>query len=240
MPSQSTQPYSNPMVPRASWFPPGWSLADLQRRLGDVPAHRIRLTPPPGFARVEDVARIEVSENRLYELEAGVLVEKTMGWLESIIAAQILLELGIYLRRHDFGQVLGPDGALEILPGTTKIPDVSFIGWARFAKRGLIPGSIPALVPDLVVEVLSKFNTAVEMESKLATYFQAGVRLVWYIDPATRTAKAWSDPDHAIDVPADGALSGQSVLPGFELALQELFKRAERSSPESHTARGEE
>ena len=42
--------------------------------------------------------------------------------------------------------------------------------------------------PDLAVEVLSESNTPEEMERKLGEYFLAGVRLVWMIDPAKRTA----------------------------------------------------
>ena len=59
-------------------MPSDWSLADLMHHLGDVPLERIRLNPPPGYATEEDVLRIEASEDRLYELEDGVLVEKPM------------------------------------------------------------------------------------------------------------------------------------------------------------------
>ena len=46
---------------------------------------------------------------------------------------------------------------------------------------------IYAVAPDLAVEILSKDNTAREMDRKLREYFEAGVGLVWYIEPKTRT-----------------------------------------------------
>ncbi len=33
---------------------PCWRIADLQQRLGDIPAERIRLNPPPGYATGEE------------------------------------------------------------------------------------------------------------------------------------------------------------------------------------------
>ncbi len=212
-------------------WPRGWSLADLQQHLGGIPAERIRLVPPPGYATEEDVIEIEAHEDRLYELEDGVLVEKPMGWYEAILATLISTKIGIYLETQDLGQVLGADGSLKILPGKVKIPDVSFISWQRFPKKRLGRRPIPALVPDLVVEVFSETNTQDEMNDKLKKYFQAGVQLVWYVDPESRTAKAYTSPTSATEVAEDGTLDGGEVLPGFQLSLGWLFQRADRQAP---------
>ncbi len=56
-----------------------WNLADLQRSLGDIPAYRVRVHPPLGWATKEDVVRLEAQEGILCELEYGVLVEKPGG-----------------------------------------------------------------------------------------------------------------------------------------------------------------
>ncbi len=209
-------------------WPSDWSLADLQRHLGGIPAERIRLVPPPGYATEEDVLEIEAREDRLYELEDGVLVEKPMGWYEAIVALLIGTKLNVYLETNELGQVLGADGSVKILPGKVKIPDVSFISWKRFPKERLKRRPIPALVPDLVVEVLSETNTKQEMDNKLAKYFQAGVSLVWYVDPETRSARTYTNATSVTEIPPDGMLTGGDVLPGFELSLHWLFERADR------------
>jgi Uma2 family endonuclease len=69
------------------------------------------------------------------------------------------------------------------------------------------------------------------MERKLHDYFQAGVRLVWLIDPETRTAAVYTAPEQAIHVPGDGVLEDGEVLPGFKLPLEELFARAQPPKP---------
>ncbi len=219
-----------------SQLPVHWTIADLQAHLGDIPAERIRLFPPPGYATEADVLEIENREDRLCELEDGILVEKPMGWYESILALLVARKIGNYLDDHDLGQVLGADGSLKILPRMVKIPDVSFVSWARFPKERLGRRPIPALIPDLVVEVLSDTNTKKEMAMKLDRYFKAGVLLVWYIDPKSRSATAFTSPSDAVQVEEGGELDGGEVLPGFSLSLAWLFERADRQSGPSADA----
>jgi Uma2 family endonuclease len=87
----------------------------------------------------------------------------------------------------------------------------------------------------MAVEVLSEGNTVGEMRRKLRDYFQAGVRLVWYIDPATRTAEVYTAPEQRHVVTEQGILDGGDVLPGFRLPLGELFSRAEGRPPSGST-----
>ena len=127
--------------------------------------------------------------------------------------------------------MLGSDGSLEVLPGKIKIPDVSFVSWSRFPKEKLPRRPIPALIPDLVVEVLSETNTKPEMDRKLRQYFEASVRLVWYIDPETRSADIFTSPSSVTHVDENGTLDGGEVLPGFELSIAWLFEEADRQGP---------
>lgn len=227
----STRATTPPALTLQGQFPADWTLADLQRHLGGIPLERIRLCPTPGYATEADVLEIEAREDRLCELEDGVLVEKPMGWYESMIAMLIGIEIGNYLKVHDLGQLLGADGSLKILPGKVKIPDLSFISWSRWPTEKLSRRPIPALVPDFVVEVLSESNTAAEMDDKLKQYFQAGVRLVWYVDPHARSAKSYTSPLDAVEVQESGFLDGGEVLSGFQVSLRAVFEQADRHRP---------
>jgi Uma2 family endonuclease len=208
-----------------------WTFGDLLAQLGDVPPSRIRLVPAPGTATEQDVIEVQDRTDRLCELIDGVLVEKTMGYLESYLAGVILRHLGAYVHARDLGIVLGADGTLKILPRQVRIPDVCFIAWERFPGGKLPPEPIPAVAPDLAVEVLSEGNTAGEMQRKLRDYFAAGVRLVWYVDPRSRTARAYTAPDQGIVLDQQQSLSGGAVLPGFELPLRDLFAELDRQAP---------
>jgi Uma2 family endonuclease len=196
--------------------------------LGNVPLERIRFDPWPGSATEADVVRLEERENRLCELVNGTLVEKPMGLVESIIAGVLIRVLGTFVESRRLGVVTAPDGMLRLSRDLVRIPDVAFISFARM-PGGVLPNEpIPSLAPDMACEILSKSNTPAEMRRKLREYFDAGTRLVWIIDPPTRSATVHTSPEQSVAIPADGKLSGAEVLPGFEVALAELFANVPR------------
>ena len=148
---------SSPQIP---------TLADLLSRLGGVSPERVRFYPLPGTATEADVVAIEAGENRLCELVDGVLVEKPMGFRESLVAGWILTALNSFVMPRRLGVVSGSDGLMRLVPGLVRIPDVAFISRERL-PGGRIPAEpIPQLVPDLAVEVLSESNTTAEMDRK--------------------------------------------------------------------------
>ncbi len=97
-------------------------------------------------------------------------------------------------------------------------PSFSAIG-ARNSKNAKV---IP-IIPDIAAEVLSPSETPRMIHRKLKQYFAAGVKEVWLIDPATREVEIWTSatlPDRALEV---GDALTSALLPGFKLALAELF-----------------
>src|SRR5262245_49221208 len=88
------------------------TLADVLRRVGDIAPQRIRLQPPPGHATEGDLLRVMDRNGRLYELVDGVLVEKVMAYLESVIAIELAFLLKLFLASHPLGVLAGPDGAI--------------------------------------------------------------------------------------------------------------------------------
>src|SRR5690242_1501503 len=84
------------------------------------------------------------------------------------------------------------------------------------------------LAPDLAVEVLSEGNTRSEMERKLKDYFFSGVRLVWFVDPRTRSATVYASPDLATQMTEEASLDGGDVLPGLSIPLREVFAHLAR------------
>jgi Uma2 family endonuclease len=207
------------------------SVSDLWERLGEVPLDRICLDPAPGKATEQDVLDWDDHADRICELIDGTLVAKTTGLFESLLTTAIIGVLRGFVGKNKLGIVFGITGPLQILPGQVRVPDACFVSWDRFPDRRLPEISIPAIAPDLAVEVLSKYNTEAEMRRKLHDYFTAGVRLVWYVDPMTRTVVVYTSPEQCSTVDQTGVLTGGDVLPGFELLLQELFGEIEGGHP---------
>jgi len=206
------------------------TIADLLARLGDIPPERVRAVPAPGRATEKDVIRLRERdrEGRLFELVEGTLVEKAMGAQESYLAWWLGSFLAIYLRANDLGFCLGADGMTRLNPGLVRIPDLSFISWDRVPARKVPADPILGLAPDLAVEVISSGNTRREMDRKLREYFEAGVRLVWYVYPVTRTILVHTTVGQSATLREGQALDGGDVLPGFALPIADLFDRAGR------------
>lgn len=205
------------------------NLAELLERLGDIPPERIRLRPPLGTATEADVLAAEGARfKRLCELIDGVLVEKTMGYRESRLAMVLGRFLDQFACARNLGMVTGADGFIKLWPGRVYIPDVAFASWDHLPGRRMPDKPIPELAPDLVVEVLSKSNTAREMERKRIAYFQVGVQLVWEVDPATREIHVYTAPDTVTTLTEADTLTGDPALPGFRLPVRDLFAELDR------------
>jgi Uma2 family endonuclease len=204
-----------------------WSAEDLAARLGDIPLRRIRFDPPPGTADKADAVRATETE-RPCELIDGTLVEKTVGAWESRLAALLIELLGAFARRQRLGVVFAPDATMELARGQDRIPNVSFVSWARLPADRTDP--VPAMVPDLAVEIIGEGNTRREMDRKRAEYLSAGVRLLWYVHPATRTVEVFTPaaPDAPRTLREGDALDGGEVLQGFSLPVAELFAEPQR------------
>ena len=136
---------------------------------------------------------------------------------------RVLVRVGSFVEAHDLGDV-GPEGGfvLERDPVTLLAPDISFVRKERVPPPGERDG-FPELAPDLVIEVLSPSNSAVEMEERVALYLEADVRAVWIFNPKRRTVTTHG-PDHvARTLRADEDLDGGDILPGFRLVVGEAF-----------------
>ncbi|HEV3386732.1 MAG TPA: Uma2 family endonuclease [Gemmata sp.] len=232
MPNILQQP-NHPTPPAAPRVYSTTTLAELLQRLGDISPERVRMDPLPGKATIDDL--IQVNEQRLgpiCEWIENTLVEKAMGQHESWVAFIIAGILYQYMKKHDLGMFLGPDGVMKILPDIGRAPDISFLSWNSLpgGKPPARSNKVPAVVPDLAIEVLSESNRPKEMERKRTDYFRAGVKRVWEIDPETRSAKVYRSLNDMTSIEANGSIDGEEILPGFVLSLREVFDCANRNS----------
>ncbi len=207
------------------------SLAERLADLGGIPVERVRTNPPPGTATVDDLIRVNSQGSGRCELVDHTLVEKPMGWRESLLAGVLLHWLHSYLDEHNLGVITGADGMTRLFPGVVRGPDVAFVSWDNLPDRKLPADAVPDLAPDFVIEVLSLSNTRAEMARKRREYFQGGVRLVWMVDPQTRTIAAYRDNEDVVVVDEDSTISGGDVLPGWSFETAKLFAELERKAP---------
>jgi Uma2 family endonuclease len=122
------------------------------------------------------------------------------------------------------GSVNGAQGSYQIFPDDprkVRIPDVSFI---RAGQEAAVPDGHSRVVPDLVVEVVSPNDSAEEVDAKIQDFLSAGVSLIWVVTPNTRTIRVIRGDGSGEFLRGNATLDGETVLPGFRLALADLFK----------------
>ena len=212
---------------------------DVIDQLGGVPPSRILLRPIPGTATEADAIAVHEKKRILCELVDGVLVEKGMGYIESLIAGAIYALIRAFVRERRLGVVSVADGPYRLDDGLVLIPDVAFVGWERLPGGRIGRESIAEVAPDLAVEVLSAGNTKAEMARKLRLYFAAGTRSVWLVDPNARTIAIHDDgAEHPCRYERLDVIELREILPGFRLSLDDLFSELDETGPPSSPDQG--
>jgi Uma2 family endonuclease len=177
------------------------------------------------FVTAEELA--DYPDSRHYELVRGVpRVCEPPGALHGRVAMKIAARLDEHAERLGLGTVLVEAGyLLRRGPDTVRGPDVSFISVARLPPNR-IPEEFIRGAPDLAVEILSPSSRWADVEEKVADYLAAGARLVWVVDPRERRVVVRYPDRPPRMVPVADVLGGEDVLPGFTLALVDLFGRS--------------
>ena len=80
------------------------------------------------------------------------------------------------------------------------------------------------VAPDLVIEILSPSNTAIEMEQKLKLYQEAGVREYWIVDPENNGLTVYLfQKDVIVKTYKNTDTVAVTILPGLSIALEQVF-----------------
>ncbi|MEL6720753.1 MAG: Uma2 family endonuclease [Bacteroidota bacterium] len=124
------------------------------------------------------------------------------------------------------GEVFSSSTGFELPDGATKSPDVAWVSNEKMEQftSEEIEGTFLAVVPDFVIELRSKTDQLSKVKEKMQqVWIKNGVRLAWLIDPYEEKAYVYRE-NGSIDVieDFDGSLSGEKVLPEFELKLEEF------------------
>ena len=160
-----------------------------------------------------------------WELIDGEPVEMTPSADESSSAgATILGFLAQHVRAGRLGRLYGADGGFVLFPDrpTVRVPDVAFVRAERM-PQGQARKSFPRLAPDLVVEVLSPSDRASKVVAKLEMYQEAGVPLIWLVDPEAMTVTVIASGTSTKVLRPGDTLDGGGVLPGFTVPVAEIF-----------------
>ena len=163
--------------------------------------------------------------SKFSELKNGRLVEKSpTGDQHNRIGFLLLYDLVQIIVPNQLGQLNLPDMGvvLDQEQHTIRCPDVAFVTAGRLPE---ITKGFLRLAPDLAVEIISPGDLYTEVVEKVDEYLQAGVRLVWVIDPRRKTVRIYRPAGQAqLTLGLVDELDGEDVIPGFKLPVARLFE----------------
>ncbi|MGH2618432.1 MAG: Uma2 family endonuclease [Thermomicrobiales bacterium] len=160
-----------------------------------------------------------------WELIDGELVEMSPSAEElSNISANIIVLVGQHVRARRLGRVYNAEGGFVLFPDreTVRAPDVAFVRADR-VPHGEARKHFSRLAPDLAVEVLSPSDRPSEVVAKIEMYQEAGVLLIWLVDPDAKTVTVIAAGKATRVLQTDDTLDGGDILPGFSVPVAEIF-----------------
>ncbi len=178
----------------------------------------------PALMTAEELFDLPDDDYR-YELVEGELIRMApTGGEHGVLTVRVAYILHSYVQDNDLGIVSGAETGfiLQRAPDTVRAPDAAFIAKARIPETG-IPKTYWPFAPDLAVEVTSPSDRFSAVQTKIAEYFAAGTRLVWVLEPATRTVHVHHSSHDVQVLGEEDELNGEDVLPGFRHVVGRLF-----------------
>lgn len=162
--------------------------------------------------------RIERDCNRLIYIMAPTAFD-TGGFNSDINA-----ELNLWNRKNKNGKVFDSSTGFTLPDRAVFSPDAAWISNEKISKLTKEQRNIFAPVcPDFIIELKSKSDTIPELQNKMLKWIENGCTLAWLLIPEKEEAHIYrSDGSIEIVKGFNKKLSGENMLPGFELDLSIL------------------
>jgi Uma2 family endonuclease len=172
----------------------------------------------------EELERVDIPGKCTELVRGRLVVHEPPGSYHAQVTARLVWILGNWVIPNGLGTLFAEGGfQLERDPDTVRAPDVAFI--ARDRLEATHQRGFGRIVPDLVVEIRSPNDRRSELLAKVGDWLDAGVKLVWVIDPIRRECHVHRGDGSLAVVPPDGSLDGEDVLPGLTCPLASVFEQ---------------
>lgn len=161
--------------------------------------------------------RIERDKNK------NILLMSPTGAFTGSFHSELLWELINWNKKYGLGYCFDSSSGFTLPNGAMRAPDAAWIAkkhWAKVPQHD--KERFAHICPDFVIEVRSKSDSLKQQQEKMEEWLENGCRLGWLIDLEHKTTYSYKPGRKVIKQSFIKHMSGENVLPKFELNLKEI------------------
>ncbi|MBL1198036.1 MAG: Uma2 family endonuclease [Nostoc sp. GBBB01] len=167
-------------------------------------------------------------QNRDYRFErtasGEILIMPPTGSDTGRRNVKITTQLEIWNSESNLGEVFDSSTGFILPNGAERSPDASWVKIERW--NALTPEQqekFAPICPDFVVELRSPSDSLKDLQEKMQEYIENGAQLGWLIDRKNKRVEIYCPGKNVEILNNPTSLSGENVLPGFVLNLQNIL-----------------
>ena len=182
-----------------------------------------------GLEQLTDDAFFEFCQQnqdlRIERTRSGeIIIMSPKGSRTGLRNSEINRQLANWNSRHRLGYVFAPSTGFTLPDGSGRSPDAAWVSraaWEALAQDE--QEKFAPVCPGFIIELKSPADPLPVVQDKMETWMANGCRLAWLIYPEVETVFIYYADGRRDELHGFGRrVSGEDVLPGFELELDVL------------------
>ena len=136
----------------------------------------------------------------------------------------LIADFAVWTRKDKTGVAFDSSTGFTLPNNARRSPDLAWVRkekWDALSKEE--KRRFARLVPDFVVELRSETDSLKDLQNKMLEYIESGVSLGWLIDPQERKVHIYRPEREIETLDNPEQVSGESVIEGFILELENIF-----------------
>ena len=160
--------------------------------------------------------------HRLELVDGAIIVMSPSGFESDEIAAEIIRQLGNWVRPRKLGRVTASSAGFKLPNATsdTRAPDASFVKASRMQRT---TEDFANLVPDLIFEVRSKTDSLDALRAKIWQFIELGTTVGALVDYRTETIEVYRDSAEPVTLHNGDRFTVSELLPGWEMEVSSIW-----------------
>lgn len=152
-----------------------------------------------------------------------LIIMPPTGWGTGNRNIKLAARLEIWAETDGRGLAFDSSTGFTLPNGAARSPDAAWVQRERLAALNPNPDQFLPLAPDFIVELRSASDSLQPLQQKMEEYLDNGVRLGWLINPKEQQVEIYRFGQAVEVIQSPTTLSGEKVLPGFVLNLNQIL-----------------